>query len=390
MLFRSWPILEREWLIQGITFFITLFTVSKFYTSRIFFFVLFYCIVLCLNVFAGDTLYDDYVVVVLELFKYCIPAAITYYFLKTDNKKGIKVSVYLFLGLTVFTTVSSFIISLSFPGIIRLYVSHVNGHLDLSEFTPFLRLGMSNYYLPHALPVLIPALFVGVLNRSYKKSLRVFFLVAWISIVVLTYLSGATTAILFSLLFSIMVLFVRRKSLSKNLATFVVGSLIIIPLMAERQVLVRVLENLEETLVGTDYASKVVQIADIVESGEVTGGDAETRSDLYSQTLSQFVKHPIFGTDDSVGGHSALMDRMACLGLIGFIPFLLIFVFHIKFVLRYIPNDLKAFYVLGLGIAFLMLVLKYMLYFEMSVIILTILPFAILLLGSGSERISNK
>ena len=390
MLFRSWPILERDWLIQGITFFITLFTVSKFYTSRIFFFVVFYCIVLCLNVFAGDTLYDDYVVVVLELFKYCIPAAITYYFLKTDNKKGIKVSVYLFLGLTVFTTVSSFIISLSFPGIIRLYVSHVNGHLDLSEFTPFLRLGMSNYYLPHALPVLIPALFVGVLNRSYKKSLRVFFLVAWISIVVLTYLSGATTAILFSLLFSIMVLFVRRKSLSKNLATFVVASLIIIPLMAERQVLVRVLENLEEALVGTDYASKVVQIADIVESGEVTGGDAETRSDLYSQTLSQFVKHPIFGTDDSVGGHSALMDRMACLGLIGFIPFLLVFVFHIKFVLRYIPNDLKAFYVLGLGIAFLMLVLKYMLYFEMSVIILTILPFAILLLGSGSERISNK
>lgn len=388
--FRSWPLLERDWLIQGITFFITLFTISRFYTSRIFFFIVFYCSVLCLNVLAGDTLYDDYVVVVLELFKYCIPAAITYYFLKTNNKKGIEITVYLFLSLIVFTTISSFIISLSFPGVIRLYVSHVNGHLDISEFTPFLRLGMSNYYLPHALPVLIPALFVGVLNRNFKGYLRFFFLIVWISIVVLTYLSGATTAVLFSILFSFMVLFVRRKSLSKNLVTFVIGFLIIIPLMAERQVLLVVLDSLEEKLVGTDYASKVVQLADIVESGEVTGGDAGARSDLYTQTLTQFVKHPIFGTDDSVGGHSAFLDRMACLGLIGIIPFLLFFVYQMKFVLKYISKNLKVFYVLGMIIAFLMLFLKYMLYFEMSVIMLTILPLAVILLGSESDKLTMK
>ena len=390
IVFRSWPLLEREWLVQGVTFIVTFFIVQQFYYSRSFFYVILYCLVLFLNVLGGDALYEDYNTVALEMFKYCIPGAITYYLLKTKDIKGIQNTVILFLALIVFTTVSSFIINLSFPGIIRIYVGYINGHEDQSQFLPFLRLGMSNYYLPHALPVLIPALFLGVSNRDLKKSVRILALITWICVVVLTYLSGATTALLFSILFSIVVLFIRRTSLKKNLLTFAIAFLIIIPLLAERQLLSNVLYNLEETLIGTDYSVKVVQLADIVESGQVTDGDAGERSDLYTLTVTQFFKHPLLGTDESVGGHSALLDRLACLGLLGFIPFIMFFVLQIKFVLKYLRNDLKVFYILGVIIAVLMLFLKYMLYVEMSVIMLTILPLTVILFGKESKKLITK
>lgn len=385
MVFRSWPFLEREWLIQGITFIITFFAVNKFYTSRSFIYVILYCIVLLINVLWGDTLYKDYVTVIIELFKYCVPGAITYYLLKTNDIKGIKNTVYLFFALIVFTTVSSFVINLSFPGVIRIYVGYINGHQDQSQFIPYLRMGMSNYYLPHALPVLIPALFLGVTNRNLTKYVRFFILITWICIVILTYLSGATTALLFSIIFSIVVLFIRRASLKKNITIVVITFLVILPLIAERQVLSSLLYNLEETLIGTDYSAKVVQLADIVESGQVTDGDAGERSDLYSQTVTQFFKHPLLGTNEPVGGHSALLDRLACLGLIGFIPFVMFFVFQIKYVLKFLRNEIKVFYILGMVIAFLMLLLKYMLYIEMSVIMLTILPLAVKLFGDYPE-----
>lgn len=385
MVFRSWPLLEREWLVQGVTFLVTIFMVHKFYVSRSFIYIVLYCLVLFLNVLSGDELYVDYVTVVLEMFKYSIPGAITYFLLKTSNIREIKNTVFVFFALIVITTVSSFIINLSFPGIIRIYVSYINGHEDQSQFIPYLRMGMSNYYLPHALPVLIPALFVGVTNRSLNKYVRTFILITWVSIILLTYLSGATTALLFSIIFSVLALLIRRKSLSKNLVTLFIAFLIMLPII-ERDVLSTVLYSLEETLIGTDYSAKVVQLADIVESGQVSGGDAGERSELYTLSLKQFFKNPIFGTNEPVGGHSALIDRLACLGLVGFIPFIMFFVFHIKFVLRYIPKDLKVFYSLGMIIAFLMLILKYMLYFEMSVIMLSILPFAIIVLGSGSEK----
>lgn len=379
-MFRAWPILERTWLIEGIVFAFTVWMIFGFYRTKMFLYLMIYCLVLLLNVLTGDDFYNSYSFVIMELFCYSIPAAFTYYFLRNNEKISANKTVWTFFILFLYTVFVSFLINNQMPGVIRQYVGYLYGNYDTSRFIPFFRLGMSNYYLPHAAPALIPALYVGVSNKSLKRGTRYLLVLVWISIIVLAYLSSATTALLFSVLFSIPVFFIKRSSFSKNITTIILVVLIATPIMLNKDRLLGLISYSASYFSDSDFSSKFEDMEDAVVYGQASG-DLGSRNWRYTKTINQFIAHPILGTNSSVGEHSAFMDRAACLGLVGFLPYLLFLFAQFKFVIQFINVKYRTFYYYGIIISFLMLTFKYMSNYEMFMLLLTILPLSIFILG---------
>ena len=379
MIFRTWPILERTWLVQGVIFTITILVSRKFYQTKIFFAIIIYILTVFLNVVTGDDHFNRYIDVLLEFFKFTIPSAITFYILKRGNMKDIKLIISLFYLFVVYTSIISLIINVSFPGVIRDIVAIVNGGGDTSAYNIFFRIGLSNYYLPHCLPVLIPALYLGINNKDLKIKYRVGLLVVWISIILLAYCSGATTALLFSLIFSVVTLFLNpRLNATNNFIRLAIMILIFSPILLNKTFLYDILVYSESFFYDTYFYTKILNLQDMLQYNEISGF-AEGRADLYNDSISELGTSLLVGSNEKLGGHSAILDRFASLGIVGFLPFVFIFVLQYKFIVGYISNKSKVFYIYGSLIAFMMLFLKYMLYYEMSVIVLTILPLSIIL-----------
>lgn len=378
MIFRTWVILERDWLLQGIIFIMTLFVSKKFYQTNTFSCIFLYILFMFFNVGLGDNQYNSFIDdVIMEFLKLSIPCAITFYVLKKGNLNDIKIILIIFYFFVIYTSIVSTIINVLFPGIIRDIVALTNGNQDTSAYNMFFRIGLSNYYLPHCLPTLIPALYLGIRTKSIKKLFRVGLLIAWISIILLTYCSGATTALLFSLFFSVAVLILNPNKSSSNNIFRIIIIVLLIPILFNKSIIYDLLLYAETFFYGTDFYGKILNFEDILMYEEVSGS-AEGRANLYQDSLIAFSTNILVGSNAELGGHSAILDRLASLGIAGFLPFISIFIFQYQFVKNYISKKYRIIYIYGLIIAFVMLILKYMLYYEMTVIILTILPLSII------------
>ena len=102
-----------------------------------------------------------------------------------------------------------------------------------------------------------------------------------------------------------------------------------------------------------------------------------TRIDLYNQSLSLGVTSLLIGTNGDIGGHSTIIDHFATLGIIGFIPFIILLCLIIKQEWNFLPKESSHFFVFGVLMSILMLLLKSMSNPEMWLYSLTLLPLII-------------
>ena len=109
-------------------------------------------------------------------------------------------------------------------------------------------------------------------------------------------------------------------------------------------------------------------------SNEATGS-LEAREEKYQSTIEVIVDNLLIGTDtEKTGGHSSIPDRLALLGLVGFIPYLLFIYLQVKFTLSNIVISKKHYYLLGMAVAIIMMSVKSMSSWPMWFLLLTILP----------------
>lgn len=319
-----------------------------------------YSVVLIANLLAGDSCFDSPIKIIYEITLLFFCSGLCYLLLDDKIRGGIAKSI-LWIGafVVIFTAIGTFIADRNMPGIVRMLVVYTNHGVSC---VPYYRIGVCEYTMPHAIPILIPPLVMWIKNRSIKGNIRLLSLIVLIFILLLIYISGTTTPLLVALLaLSCSLLVNRKKSLSTNIIRIIVVAALLLPVL-NKDVQLSIIHGLESVIPedNSNY-NKLVDFENLIMFDETTG-DVEERRGLYDASLSSFFDNILIGGSKtaSLGGHSILLDRLGSLGLVGTIPYLVFIWLLAKSVYKRLPDENKVYYVIGVICFLLMLALKNM------------------------------
>ena len=372
-LFNTIPIFDRHYLFWLIAAVLSFSYCKDFLKSITFTWLVVYFLVICLNRVSGDSYFKEPAKMINELVAFFIPASMAFYLFKRKDKTLVRYLLLFFGVFLVESAIVSFYVNSLFPDIIRIQSSAENVAENLTFLQPFIRMGMTDYILPHAMPVIIPGLvYVTVSSKGSKRLIYALILVAaWM----LSYVSGSFTALLLSTITLFLSFLVSKKNKRKTITRLVVASIFLVPLASSPSLQFSILDGVQQLIPDENIAYR--KIADIEESiiyGDAEGGVGK-RQEKYDQTFSVIQESPLIGTNEAkIGGHSAVLDRIAVLGLIGIIPYFLFIFYQLKYIIRYIGGAQRYYFYIGLFAALLMILSKNMSYWPLWFMLFTLLP----------------
>ena len=283
-----------------------------------------------------------------------IPLLFLFYNKYCSNKQKIWCVGLMFVAV-LYMTICTTPIALLQPGLIRETASNDDLAVQLQN------LGVMSYALPHCIIFILPSLCFG-LKYCKQKSIKLLCLFFVVVTFFMIYLSEATMplviaaiAVIISLIYNV------KKNVKTNVIRIVLLLFLLLPLASDSLVL-GLIDYLEPVYAGTEYDPKVKELKMTIEMKELSGSDAEERQSLMSKSLSCFTNNPIGGTTNSksLGGHNYLIDMLASLGLLGFIPLL----FHLLYISKVLYMEMSDYtripFLIGIGSFFLMIMLKNM------------------------------
>ena len=377
MLFQGWV---PHWgavilisLLVGVLIFA--FSSKGLFQRRYFIYFLFFCVIVGIKVLIGNTYWDVGLFNLLSSgLMMALGLMVSNYYLTGINEETLgKRVITTFHFIVVLTTIATAVLSIANPQIIRYAMEENNFFDNKVILTQLYKSGMSNYYLPHALPVIIPPFVCLAKNDKRKKSHRWGAVLIISLCLLLIYFSGAMTALLLGIV-SLLGALVITSNAKKNVVRLLLALGLLLPLILNDDLVLSGLRSIENVLGSDNYFyDKIVDFENSIKNDTAEGG-IETRSSLYTISLQEFIKNPVFGTENEVGGHSVLLDFMASLGIVGFLPFLLMLFSLCVWVKRMLPAKVQPYYAYGFLIGVIMLGVKSMNNLEMWFCLFALLP----------------
>ena len=358
------------WLLAGCG--ISYFTIKSYFRSKIFNSIAIYALFVIANVLLGDSYFSSLPLACNEIAGLVFVSSATMFFLNDTSNKIYNWFLLTFFFIIVYTAFASYKIDQEFPGAIRnITVTGFGG--DKTFVSLYYSMGMGTYVMTHALPVIIPPLVMGIRNLNISLFRRVLLLAVLIATAVYIYLGFASGALIIGLLSLVLSLVLSPGAMKSNIGKMFVVSIILLPFL-NSEFLLSVLGAFDD-FIGNEgaYHVKVEEFQMLLKTGE-HGDDITARSDLYSNSISNFFQNIILGTNGEIGGHSAILDRFATLGVFGVIPFILFLIRQIKYPIQFINPNYVIFYYVGAFSGLLMLMTKNMGMWEMWLCLLMILP----------------
>lgn len=268
------------------------------------------------------------------------------------------------------TITSLFLLIASFTYLIPIIVSEPEllRQSDIKgEFHVF---GTPAYSLTNAYMLMVPALMYGI--RTSKKWLLLFIIITTVLLCVVVYLSYVSTAIFLSAI-AIVLAFLYNNNNEKKIITMIVICIVLLFLYVSG-IFEAVLDGLVSLFSGTAVQRKMEDLRNIFLHTNTGGGSLSTRQNLHEISWIAFKNDLLFGSLP-VGGHSSILDRLGGLGLFGFIPYVLIFVYYYKRIsLVLIDKECRFFWTLSNIITFVLLFEKGIFGAEGWFIYLVIIP----------------
>ena len=381
-LIEGWlPFARRKWLFLAVGMGIAVFIKNNLYGNKRFLWLLLYFVIILLNLVSGDRYFRDPGTVGFEIFVLGFPAIAASYSLLYANRKDMRFYLLSFFMVLVFTTGASFIIdTFLLPNAIRMMTRYSITLKDTSVVYAYYRLGLSSYTFPHALPVLVPPVVMGIKNKSLSRWIRIFCWISLISLMLLIYLSGIMTALLLSVVGLMMAIVTKYGDMKLNIHRLVFVGVIALPLLSSS--FMESILHESKMAVGEDsyYYNKIESFENSVSSngeGFEQDGDWEERKDLYSKSVGEIFENMFVGTNKRVGGHSSLLDRFALLGIVGFVPFIVFLILQLRFACQQLPRASRIYYNEGMVLGLLMLALKSSFQPETLIVLFLILPISV-------------
>ena len=377
------PIFSREWFFVLSASFLSIIFYSKILKLKYIIPLMIYGLVVYLNVFGGDQKFD-FVFSTMEFFSFFLVTSVFVIYSQPYFSKSRHNFLYCYLAVIVVTFIGTSLVYMKEPEVLRMILSETNvGNFTL--YTIYSKLGVESYSMGHALSCLIPILVYSIKrnNNIYYKLLLILLL---FFIFALIFMSTATTALLLAIILLILSFIWNEKNKSKNIITLVICLCFGIIFILNRDLLSNILNNIDIDS-QTTYAGKLNDFKDYANYGKA-GDQTQGRFDLYIQSLETFLSSPIFGIneDDNLGGHSIFFDRLALLGLVGFVPLVLFLYYYIKYVLKKLSKAVKPYCLFGFFSFITLACLKNIFGFEYLAISLLIMPLTCLLVDDHYNK----
>lgn len=371
-IFPAWlPVLRKEWILFVVCTIILLFLDAKRIRGyRIISIWVIYSLYLLLKGFTGTFLYPSVQSSVYDILMLFILIFTPLYIFSRDDQRFIKRFLTVSFVLLIVETIGSYFQLRSYPSAIR----DMNTLIEeggASVAYGLYKFGLVDYSQCHALPILIPPLFY-IFKTFNNKSLRLASLLAILLCMALIWMSDSTTSLLLGVLL-IGLGFLTNKD--KNQTSILVIVLFAIPFIVSESLQVWVLDVLGN-IAGADsiFAEKVQELQYSILHDE-SSGDLEGRMNRYSTSIDLFFSSPIIGSSGALGRHSAVLDLLATLGIVGFIPLALLFYSYFKMIYGMIPKGAKVFFLEAVLAGIAMLLAKGMWFWIVLFCLFVIMPF---------------
>ena len=332
---------------------------GAFLLTKQFFLLVFYSIVVFFNYYTGDAYLSDGRLLLDNVVSMLVSLSLSFYVFRKHDDRLMQLIIYLVYFITIWTAIATFVIDLTYPEIVREIAYIMNGKIvdDWTGYIAFFKMGLSDYYSPHAIPILIPPLVLGIKNDELRKyRFQLYFVL--IACFFIMFLSGATGPLLIGIMVLVMSFVVSEGSNRNNIIRTTIAFLLFSPFIYSDVFFLGLLSWIDGLIGnGSIFHDKIDDFQRLLISGNFSG-DIEMRNDLYSETIDGIKENILIGSDKAFGGHSALLDRFSSMGLVGIVPLFLIFFFQAKFVLRFISRKARIYYYLGIIAAILELTIK--------------------------------
>lgn len=330
-------------------------------TNRNFVYVFFYWVILVFFLF--NTVWidiDDWNkrLASLEMLMFLVPISLYTYFLITREYESLAWLMkwtLIFIGITAIMTIYSTTID-------PAYARNLTGGLfEETELKAFRKLGGGEYGFAGALLCLFPMIIYYYRNSSkipFSK-LQIF------SFGILCFIAVVRMQIFANIILSVIVI-IFALSGTKNIRKSLAYVFILVILLAA--IPKHIFSNL---LFGastyfrqdSDIYFKLNDLGTFIELGQTVTTSSGGRVDRYPLLWDGFKEDPLLGffhsgsgMDISSGAHLYWMNKLTVYGILGFIPFVLIFYFYIRRTIRQFDNEfsfyfsLSVFAAIGLGL----------------------------------------
>lgn len=236
-----------------------------------------------------------------------------------DNEK--KIITYIIVTIAVVTAITSTITVKSYPEAVRA-LGNADLHAGADVQYLYVR-NTANWGILYGNVFLIPTLI-----NKYKRRKAKIWIVVLLIIEFFILSSQVTFGIIFSLMFLIF-LFIKPFD-AKKMVLFIalfIGTIVLFQNYLD-DILYFIRYTILDQFDGLEtLKNRIYELYRSVQYGQFVG-DGAARLELYSISLNTFLHYPIFGYNANsdvlyhahVGRHSQILDNMAALGIVGFVP----------------------------------------------------------------------
>lgn len=218
--------------------------------------------------------------------------------------------------------------------------------------------GVPVYTLMHAYVLAVPAVLYGIkvsIGKQRWTIIAVLFI--FLYIILYSYVTTSLIVVLGMIIFAL--LFDTKKKTRSFLLIFLTG--LVLYVLHTAGVFVQMFDFLIRFFEGTAVEPKIEGFKYIYLGGDIesSGGHITGRMNYHDMSWLAFSENFLFGGTSPVGGHSQIIDRLGGMGIIPFIPFVMIIMSVIRMSLRLFKDkEQRMFYFLGLGAVFVLLYQK--------------------------------
>lgn len=218
--------------------------------------------------------------------------------------------------------------------------------------------GVPEYTLMHAYILPIPALLYGIkVLEGRKKWLLFAVFVIFLYIILYSYVTTSIIITLGTIIFAL--LYDTNNKPKSFLFIFLTGFAVY--MLHSAGVFIQLFDFLLRFFDGTAVEPKIEGFKYIYLGGDIesSGGHITGRMSYHDMSWLAFSENFLIGGTSPVGGHSQIIDRLGGMGIIPFIPFVMIIVSFIRMTLCIIRDkEQLIFYYLGLFSVFMLLYQK--------------------------------
>lgn len=250
-------------------------------------------------------------------------------------------------------------------------------------------LGIPNYLLMHAYVLLVPPILYGIKIFTGRSKWMLLSLLATVVFVILNTYVTTSLIITITIIAFVLIYKVQKKTRNIILLFFTLFTILFLHISGA---FIQMFDFLIDFFEGTAVQPKIEGFKLIYLFGDIenSGGHITGRIIRHDMSWDAFYENILIGGRSPVGGHSNLLDRLGGMGLVAFIPFIMMIISHIKIILRVIKNsEQRLFYYLGLGAAFMILYQKGLFGQEGWLFLMVLLPGLLITFKNTGTRDNN-